>query len=163
MEKTNDSRETIGRSAEIIFTDFSDVRVPAKIDTGAYRSAIHATDIKIDDDGILHFRLLGNHPVCQDAAFDASTDQYNVVDIANSFGDHEKRYEVLLNVKIGNQEYITPFTLANRQKKIYPILLGRKSLNKRFVVDVDQCDIDRNALKKLYKINLPKDEEQEDD
>ena len=163
MDRTNDSREIIGRSAELVFVDFSDVRVPAKIDTGAYRSAIHATDIHVDENNVLHFRILGNHPVCQEAAFDASTGDYKVVGIANSFGDRENRYEVSLRVKIGDSEFVTPFTLADRGKKIYPILVGRKALKKRYIVDVDKTGVDRIALKEKYRINLPEDEEVEDD
>ena len=163
MSDKNDSLEIIGRSAELVFVDFSDVRVPAKIDTGAYRSAIHATDIHIDDDGVLHFRILGDHPVCEEAAFDASTNDYKVVSISNSFGDKEDRYEVKLRIKLGEQEYVTPFTLANRGRKIYPLLLGRKAIKNRYIVDVTKCGIDRVALKEKYKINLPNDEEQEDD
>ena len=155
----NDSREIIGRSAELVFVDFSDVHVPAKIDTGAYRSAIHATDIRVDEDGTLHFRILGDHPVCQEAAFEASTKNYKKVDIANSFGDHEDRYEVKLRVRIKDTEFVTAFTLADRKKKIYPILLGRKALKKRYVVDIDQTGVDRIALKERFKINLPEDEE----
>ena len=55
---TKDPRDVIGRSAEIKFVDFSDVLVPAKIDTGAYHSAIHATNIYVDENQVLHFRIL---------------------------------------------------------------------------------------------------------
>ena len=163
MDKTNDSREVIYRATEVVFPDFSDVHVPAKIDTGAYRSAIHATDIRLDENQVLHFRILGDHPVCKDAAFEASTDKYNIASISNSFGDNVERYEVSLRVKIGNQEYDTPFTLADRSKKMYPILLGRKALRKRFIIDIDKTGVDRLALKERFNIELPEDEETEDD
>lgn len=162
MDTTNDSREVIGRSAELVFIDYSNVPIPAKIDTGAYRSAIHASDIYVDENQILHFRICGNHPVCEEAAFEASTDKYKVVDIANSFGDHEDRYEVNFRIKIDNTEFETPFTLADRQKKIYPILLGRKALKKRYIVDIDKSGVDRIALKESFRINLPQDEEDAD-
>lgn len=163
MDKTNDSREIIGRSAELIFTDFSDVPFPAKIDTGAYRSAIHASDIYLDENNVLHFRLFGNHPVCQEASFEASATEFNSVVVANSFGDKETRYEVKLRIRIGDQEFVTPFTLADRQKKIYPILLGRKALKKRYIIDIDKSGVDRITLKESFRINLPQDEEQDDD
>ena len=160
---TKDPRDVIGRSAEIKFVDFSDVLVPAKIDTGAYHSAIHATNIYVDENQVLHFRILGNHPVCQEAAFDASTSDYSTVSIANSFGDRETRYEVNLHVKIGEQDFITSFTLADRSRKIYPILLGRIALKKRFIVDIDQSGVDRMELKEKFRINLPEDEELAED
>lgn len=163
MDMTKDPRDVIGRSAEIKFVDFSDVLVPAKIDTGAYHSAIHATNIYVDENQVLHFRILGNHPVCQEAAFDASTSDYSTVNIANSFGDRETRYEVNLRVKIGEQDFITSFTLADRSRKIYPILLGRIALKKRFLVDIDQSGVDRIELKEKFRINLPEDEELAED
>ena len=162
MDIANDSREVIGRSAELVFVDYSNVPIPAKIDTGAYRSAIHASDVYVDDNQVLHFRMCGYHPVCNDAAFEAETRDYKVVDVANSFGDHENRYEVNMHVKVGNQEFVTPFTLADRQKKIYPILIGRKALRKRYIVDVDKSGVDRIKLKESFRINLPQDEEEGD-
>ncbi len=163
MDKANGTKEVIGRSAELVFIDYSNATIPAKIDTGAYRSAIHASDVYIDENKILHFRLCGNHPVCNDAAFEATTSDYKVVDVANSFGDHENRYEVNLRIKIGDKEFVTPFTLADRGRKIYPILLGRKALKGRYIVDVMKCGVDRIALKESYRINLPEDEEDNDE
>ena len=160
---TTDNRKIIGRAAELTFTDFSTVPIPAKIDTGAYRSAVHASGIHVDEDGVLHFCICGGHSVCADAAFESSTSEYKVVDIENSFGDHEDRYEVKLRIKIGDEEYITPFTLANRQQKIYPILLGRIALKHRFLVDIDKTDVDRAALKAAFAINLPSDEDKDED
>lgn len=118
MDKTNDSREIIGRSAELFFADLSDVPFPAKIDTGAYRSTVHASDIYLDENNVLHFRLFGNHPVCQEASSEASATEFNSVVVANSFGDKEARYEVKLRIRIGDQEFVTPFTLADRQKNL---------------------------------------------
>ena len=162
MDEKNDSRSIIGRSAEIIFVDHNSIPIPAKIDTGAYRSAIHASNIRLDENNVLHFRVCGDHPACADeSAFDISTSEYEIINIENSFGDSEDRYEVKLRIKIADEEFKTSFTLANRQKKIYPILLGRLALKNRYIVDVDKSGVDRIALKEKYHINLPGDEEQE--
>lgn len=163
MDTTNDSRDVIGRSAEIQFVDFSNVLIPAKVDTGAYRSAIHATNIYVDENKVLHFRVLGNHPVCNEEAFDAMTSDYSLADVTNSFGDHENRYKVNFRIKIGEHEFETAFTLADRSRNIYPILLGRVALKKRFIVDIDQTGVDRAELKEKYNINLPEDEELAED
>ncbi|MBQ3305917.1 ATP-dependent zinc protease [Candidatus Saccharibacteria bacterium] len=149
----------IGRAEEITFVNFSDEKIPAKTDTGAYRSAVHADNIKIDDAGTLHSRILGGHPVFNDMAFEVETNDYDVVHIANSFGDREDRYEVKLRVKVGGHIFTTPFTLADRSKNVYPVLLGRLMLNNRFLVDTSQSDINRTELKRKYKINFVPDEE----
>jgi hypothetical protein len=149
----------IGRSEEMAFVDFGLDDVPAKTDTGAYRSAVHADKISIDDKGQLHFRLLGGHPVCGAMAREIVSDKFKEVWIANSFGHREKRYEVRLKVKLGPKVFTASFTLADRAKKIYPVLLGRKLLNHRFLVDSAETSLDRVELRKKHGIKFPKDEE----
>jgi hypothetical protein len=150
----------IGRSEILSFIDSSMNNVPAKTDTGAYRSAIHASDIKLNDDKSVSFVFLGGHPVCGSMASQITTKDYNVVWVANSFGHGEERYEVKLKVKLGPKVFHARFTLADRSKKIYPILLGRKLLNDRFLVDSSKTSLDRITLKQKYGISFPKDEEE---
>lgn len=149
----------IGRSERLFFVDTGIHGVPAKVDTGAYRSAIHATGIK-EKDGKLSFTLLGDHPVCGNMAETFETDVFKKVTISNSFGQEEDRYEVKLKVKLGPKVFNAKFTLADRSKKIYPILLGRTMLNGRFLIDTDESAIDRIQLKQEYGIEFPNDEEE---
>lgn len=150
----------IGRSEPITFVGYEKLMsIPAKIDTGAYRSAVHADNIYVDEVGRLHFTLFAGHPTCANCATDIITKKFNKASISNSFGDTEDRYEVTLKVKIGSKIFNESFTLANRAKKIYPILLGRKLLNNRFLVDPSISGISRNELKAKYNISLPDDEE----
>lgn len=149
----------IGRSEVLAFLDTPADRVPAKTDTGAYRSAVHASNIVLED-GILQFDLLGDHPVCGALAQHMTTTEFKVVTVANSFGHEEERYEVKLKVKLGPKVFHARFTLADRSKKIYPILLGRKLLNHRFLVDSSETSLDRVTLKQQYNIDFPNDEEE---
>jgi hypothetical protein len=82
------------------------------------------------------------------------------VTVANSFGHEEDRYEVQLKVKLGPKIFKAKFTLADRSKKIYPILLGRTMLNRRFLVDTNESAVDRVQLKREYGISFPNDEEE---
>lgn len=164
MSRTDFHKVIIGR-AELLGFIFDDekVTVPAKVDTGAYRSAVHADNVRLSDDGkTLHFTLFGNHPVCGPLARDLSTDTFKQVTVENSFGHREERYEVRLRVSLGAKTFNSAFTLANRSKKIYPILMGRKLLNNRFLVDTAQSSIDRVELKREYGIAFPNDEEDND-
>lgn len=149
----------IGRSEVLSFIGVSIDNIPAKTDTGAYRSAVHACDIVVKDDGSLTFTLLGGHPLCGSMAVPITTTEYTSVWIANSFGHREERYEVKLKVKLGPKVFHARFTLADRSKKIYPILLGRKLLNHRFLVDSAETSLDRITLKRQYGIDFPADEE----
>jgi hypothetical protein len=151
----------IGRSEILGFTDLDIRDVPAKTDTGAYRSAVHAKNIVYDEASqTLSFELLGGHPVCGALGTTVTTKEFNIVTIENSFGDSEKRYEVKLKVKLGPKLFVARFTLADRSKKIYPILLGRKLLNGRFLVDTEESSLNRIELKQRYDIEFPKDEEE---
>lgn len=150
----------IGRSEVLTFVGTDAVDVPAKADTGAFRSAVHATNITLSDDGILSFDLLGGHPVCGAMAHRVIAEEFQKVWIANSFGSREERYEVKLKVKVGPKVFHAHFTLADRSKKIYPILLGRKLLNHRFLIDSSETSMNRVTLKQRYGIEFPADEEE---
>ena len=141
--------------------DFAIPDIPAKVDTGAYRSAVHASDIHLEDDGkTLVFTLLGGHSVCGQMATEVRTSSFEKVWITNSFGHGEERYEVKLRVKLGPKIFQATFSLADRSKKIYPILLGRKMLNNRFLVDTAHTQLDRAELKRQFGIEFPADEEE---
>lgn len=163
MARKDFHKVIIGRAEELKFVEFEIHDVPAKVDTGAYRSAVHADQIKLietENGTELSFRLLGGHPVCGEFATTFVTPHYKKVWIANSFGHREERFEVKLRVKLGAKVFWATFTLADRSKKIYPILLGRKMLSGRFMVDTERSSIDRIELKKQYGIVLPNDEEE---
>ena len=55
--------------------------------------------------------------------------------------------------------FTTPFTLANRGKKVFPVLVGRKLLNRRFVVDSSKASVHRSDLKKRYNLEFDVDVE----
>ncbi len=149
----------IGRSERLNFVDFAIHGVPAKVDSGAYRSAVHATDI-VEKDGVVSFTLFGEHPVCGQMAQRMSASEFQKVMVANSFGHREERYDVRFKVKLGPKIFTAKFTLADRSKKIYPILLGRTMLNRRFLIDTNESAVDRVQLKKEYNIEFPNDEKE---
>lgn len=150
----------VGRAELLHFQDFQIADVPAKVDTGAYRSAIHAGNIKLINKGKqLQFEILKDHPLCGKLSKTIVADKFKKVTIANSFGHTEERFEVWLRVKLGPRVFPASFTLADRSMKIYPILIGRKLLNSRFMVDTNETSVNRIELKKQFGIEMPQDEE----
>lgn len=135
--------------------------VPSKIDTGAYRSALHATNIT-EKDGVLSFNIMGKHPLYKGESQVISMKKYRKVWVTNSFGSREERYEVKLRTKIGSRIFNASFSLADRSKNTYPILIGREILTGRFIVDTSVLRIKRKQLEKLYGAVLPHDEEEKD-
>ena len=130
--------DIIGRVERISFPDLGLRFVPAKIDTGADLSSIWATAVK-EDNGVLKFKLFGKKSKFYTGqTIEVEAPHYLLTRIANSFGQRELRYVVKFQVKINNKVVRSSFTLADRSNKTYSILIGRKLLNKKFVVDVSR-------------------------
>lgn len=128
-------KSIIGRAEPIDFLGDPDVTgVAAKIDTGAFSSSVWATNIREEDGGLL-FTLLGPAHEAYTGE-EVRVSKYQTVKVENSFGKSETRYGVMLKVKFCGKKITTFFTLADRSKKIYPVLIGRKMLKGRFLVDV---------------------------
>lgn len=138
--------------------------VPAKIDSGAFRSSVHATNIKVTGKGdqrVLKCKLLG-HP-CSPVQRDFETTNFDEVIVRSSNGQEETRYEVTLRVKLGNKVFNTSFSLADRSGNLFPILIGRKALKNRFLVDVAKSNVNRQRLLKDFGVHAPRDEEDMED
>jgi hypothetical protein len=124
----------VGRVERVNFPDGGVVGVPAKIDTGAYRSSVWASDIH-EEAGVLTFTLLGPKSEWYSGK-KYSTKDYERVEVENSFGQKQERYSVYIRIKMGPKTVKTNFTLSDRSSKIYPVLVGRKLLRGRYLVDV---------------------------
>lgn len=119
-------------------------KIPAKIDTGADSSSIWASEISINSRGELEFCLFAPaSPLYTGERLTAS--DYKVQRVRNSTGDIHIRYRVALPAVIKGKKLRISFTLADRSRNNFPVLLGRKSLNKKFLVDVNQSAVKRPA------------------
>ena len=136
-------KQVIGRYDKIDLPDLHLFELDAKIDTGAYSSAIHyhhAEVIEKDGKKVLHFTLLDpTHPVYNDKSF--YFDKFEERNIKNSFGDSERRFVIKATITIFGKNYETDFSLSDRGSLKFPILLGRKLLQKGFVVDVAKSNL----------------------
>lgn len=125
----------IGRTAHASFPNEGIKKVPVKIDTGADTSSIWASDIYIDEEFKLHFVLFGiGSPHYSGVRH--TTKHYSVRLVRSSNGNTQVRYNVKLWVVLEGCKVRASFTLADRSKNTYPVLVGCKLLNGKFVVDV---------------------------
>jgi ribosomal protein S6--L-glutamate ligase len=130
----------IGRAEKIDLLDFKLSEVPAKVDTGADTSSIWASNIVEKDDG-LYFTLFGpGAPNYTGKLQHFTKPDYSLTRVANSFGQKELRYKVKLRINVKGRRIRATFTLSDRSLKTYPILLGRKLLHGKFLVDVADGD-----------------------
>jgi hypothetical protein len=120
-------KKILGAESHITFPTLNLENVLCRVDTGASSCSLGVRKIK-EVDNRLHCTLENKECVI--------FDDYKKTIIKSSFGHTQERYVVKLTVIISGVKIKTPFTLSDRSKMKYPVLIGRKLLNKRFVVDV---------------------------
>ncbi len=144
----------IGRfdKADFPALDLKDIAV--KIDTGAYTSSIHCENITEIDHEIHCTFFDDEHPLYNGRAFVFK--DYDIVFVRSSNGIIQKRYQVQSKIKLFGKVFKISLSLSDRQEMRYPVLLGRKFLTKRFIVDTELIDVsynmklneDKNSIKK---------------
>ena len=127
---------TVGRAEKIGLPDFSLFDIPAKVDTGADSSSIWASGIVEENDELRFTLFAPGAPYYTGKIIKLPAKEYSVTRVANSFGHREIRYKVKIKIKVKDRIVRATFTLADRSKKTYPILLGRRLLTAKFIVDV---------------------------
>jgi hypothetical protein len=141
--KSNKIKKTIGWKEKIIFPDLDLHWVDAKVDTGALTSSLHAThQTRVEKAGKIYiqFRLEDHaHPAWDGKEFILPLKDETIV--KNSFGQEEPRYVVSTRIRLHNFLIRADFTLSDRSNMEFPVLLGRKAIRTRFVVDVARSNI----------------------
>lgn len=132
-------QKILGRYDRVDLPGLGLKNIHAKIDTGAFTCSLHCRRAQVVD-GVLEFVLLDEeHPEFTGMKFQFRN--YEVRDIKNSFGEVERRYVIVTTLKIFDEEINTEFSLSNRGSLKFPILIGRKILRDRFLIDVKQKNL----------------------
>ncbi len=125
--------------------------VPAKIDTGADSSAIWASDIKITRDNILKFKLFGPGSPFYTGKVIKRTD-FKVAQVKSSNGQSEIRYRTKLAITVNGRRLRVLFNLSDRANGRFPVLLGRRTLKNKFLVDVSEYHIPPTSGQKTAQL-----------
>jgi hypothetical protein len=135
--------QILGRSDRVDLPKLGLFNLQAKIDTGAYNCSLHCSNVQVVD-GKLEFVLLDReHPEFTGARFVFK--KFKQREIRNSFGESELRYVIKTQIKIFNRRIRAEFSLSDRGSLRFPILLGRKILRDRFLIDVTKTDLYFNS------------------
>lgn len=127
-------KKVLGTFEKVSFPEFGMDDVIAKIDTGAFTGALHATKVheeKKDGVHVLYFSPF-DHPeiVYQTTNFERGL-------VRSSNGVSEVRYFIETGVIVQGGRYTVTLSLADRSEMKYPVLIGRRFLHaNEFVVDV---------------------------
>ena len=135
MQTNKHQIKLIGRREFVDFPLLSIFGIEAKIDTGAYTSSLHCENITLNNDTVkptLYFTIK------QDVVRTFMFEEFTQKKIKNSFGEMEERFVIKTIVRIGKKKIWSAISLSKRDNRRYPVLLGRKLLKGKFLVDVNQ-------------------------
>ena len=131
--------QTIGRIEAISILDLELFDLDVKIDTGAYSNSLHCDEITIENN-FVSFRLLDKvHKAYHNKKIKMPL--YKEKKVKSSNGTVEKRAFIQVKVRFFNKIYKTVVSLTNRKDMKYPMLIGRKFLQNRFLVDVSKKNL----------------------
>lgn len=131
------TKPLIGWREWVSLPELGIVTIHAKIDTGARSSALHADDFDLITRGkstwvrfVVRPRQRAKvKPVVAEAPF------VEFRTIRSSFGATEERPVIRTSLAIGQMAWVIEVTLARRHMMGFPMLIGRKALRGRFLVN----------------------------
>ena len=125
----------IGSTERIEIAGIKDV--PAKIDTGADSSSVWASRIQVSKDGILSFCLFDEKSPYFTGK-EIKRRDFRVVMVRNSSGHEQIRYRTKLLLTLKGRKIKAMVTLSDRSNNNYPVLIGKRTISGRFLVDVSK-------------------------
>jgi hypothetical protein len=138
--RTKNTKINIGRIEKIDLPELSIQNLDAKIDTGAYTSSLHCHKIRtevIDDKLWVHFFVLDpEHPEYEATPFRSPVHTIRYVKSSN--GIVQERVTIKTRAKFFGRDRTIELSLADRSEMKYPVLIGRKFLTGKYIVDVSK-------------------------
>lgn len=132
-------KTNIGRIDKADFPLLGLQDVDVKIDTGAYTSTIHCKNVMVEDNYLKCNFLDEEHPDYHEK--EIIFDNYDVKVVKSSNGQSQARYRILTEIILFGKTYPIFLTLSDRDDMKFPVLLGRKFLTKRFIVDINKTNL----------------------
>ena len=134
---------TIGTHDKIDLPELGIYDLECKIDTGAFTSTIHCRKISLverNGEQQLDFCVLDKwHPQFNDVIHTAT--DFTEKKVKSSNGVSESRFVIKTKAVLFGNTYPITFTLSNRKKMRFPVLIGKKFLKRKFLVDVSEKDL----------------------
>ncbi len=125
----------IGWSEYLDFPDWHIEGLLAKVDTGARTSALHVEDLEVVGGNLVQFNVItGRKHADSDVRVIAPILKW--ARVRSSTGHYTERCFVRTTVRIGSVTKDIELSLVSRERMIYRMLLGRKALERDFLVDV---------------------------
>ena len=133
----------IGTHDKIDLPELGIEELECKIDTGAFTSTIHCSHVGVVEKKgveVLEFCVLDKwHPQFNDVVHTAT--DFRQKKVKSSNGVSESRFVVKTKAVLFGNTYPITFTLSDRKKMRFPVLIGKKFLRNKFLVDVAKKDL----------------------
>lgn len=144
-------KKIIGRKEFVSIADLNLYNIKAKIDTGADSNSLHCDEISVDENNFVYFKILDekDKSITQEVI---KMPLYKIKKIRSSNGEIQYRPSIRTVVEFGSKKYKTVISLGNRSDMKYQMLIGKKFLSGRFLVDVAQEYIaDNNKKEEIWE------------
>ncbi|MCC5913432.1 MAG: ATP-dependent zinc protease [Balneolaceae bacterium] len=139
MRSTSD-KQKIGRLEKIDLPELDIFGLDAKIDTGAYTSSLHCHHIETEvRDGVMwvSFNVLDpTHPEYEENPYRAKVHRKKLVRSSN--GMTEERVIIKQKTNFAGRKGVIQLSLTDRSEMKYPVLIGRRFLSGKYLVDVSE-------------------------
>jgi hypothetical protein len=145
MEPEKKDKMVIGRREVANLPEFGLDHVDVKVDSGAYTSSIHVShcvEILGKDGPLLEVIFLDS----RHASFDNVKHYFKtfrIKKVKSSTGHDQMRYFIKCTIELMGRKIKTEFSLTERKGMRFPILLGRRLLNKRFIIDTSLVNVSK--------------------
>ncbi|MFY0605645.1 MAG: ATP-dependent zinc protease [Cyclobacteriaceae bacterium] len=137
------ARYTIGRKDKVDLPELGVENVNAKIDTGAYTSSLHCKKIKVENGTLRCYIPLNQGGKTSKMYFE--TKHFRTKAVKSSNGIIQERYVIKTKITLFKKTYLAEFSLTDRSSMKNPILIGRKLLKDKFIVDVSRKNLSFDA------------------
>jgi len=131
-------KKIVGRRETISIIDLELYELDAKVDTGADSNALHCDHIDIDSTkNNVSFTLLDEiHESYHGKRMTFPI--YKIKKVKSSNGQIQERPSIKVSVEFFGKKYKSIISLTNRADMKFPMLIGRRFLSGKFLVDVSE-------------------------
>jgi hypothetical protein len=141
----------IGYCDSVDFPTLELENIDVKIDSGAYTSSLHCHNFEIVDKKLLCQFLDPAHDKYHEKVFTFS--EFKRKKVKSSNGQVENRFLISSEIRIFNQIFPIELTLSERGSMNYPVLLGRKFLKSKFIVDCEKKNLSaKNKIIQMVRL-----------
>ena len=155
MQADNIQKVALGWREWVALPDLGLHAIKTKIDTGAKTSALHAyytEPYQLDGVDMVKFLI---HPIQKnsDCHVECHAPISDYREITDSGGHKEMRYVIESNIVVGSQQWSIELTLTNRDTMRFRMLLGRRAMQNRVIVNPDASFLHgKLKARKLYRL-----------